>query len=131
MRAVIDLDDDRFVDRHRRAVHIAFRIAVERAGREHDTGPGVLVTALEAEHELVGGVRVALRDPGPTFETDQGDRGAGLVVAPQHLLRQPGQGLLGPLLFTIRRMAAFENPCDWTLGDLWLLVHAIPSALFG
>ena len=47
------------------------------------------------------------------------------------LLQSGRQRLLGPLLLRIRRMAAFENPCDWTLGDLWLLVHAIPSALFG
>ena len=31
----------------------------------------------------------------------------------------------------VGRMAVFEYICDWTLGDLWLLVHAIPGALFG
>src|SRR5207302_5878462 len=72
---------------------------------------------------------------------DRGETGMAVLVAIHAGGRADGalgsffqsgcQSLLGPLLFRVRRMAVLEYPCDRTLGDLWLLVHAIPSALFG
>src|SRR5688572_1867099 len=74
MRAVVDLDDDGVLVRDGRAVHVAFRVAVKAAGRQHGLRLGVLVLAFEAEHELVRRVRVRRRNAAAPIELDQRDR---------------------------------------------------------
>src|SRR5687767_7234964 len=76
VRAVVDLEHDRFLVRDRRAVHVALGVPVEGSRRQHDTRPRVLVLAAETEHELVGGVPVRLGDAHPLVELDERDRGA-------------------------------------------------------
>src|SRR3989442_1054655 len=64
VRTVIDLDDHRLFMCDRRAVYVAFRIAVEAPGRERDLGRGVFVFAPQAEHELVRRMKMRLRNAG-------------------------------------------------------------------
>src|SRR3982751_1019258 len=86
MRAVVHLNHHRFLVRDRRAVHVAFRVAIEAPWCQYHTGFGVLVLSFEAEHELVRGMRVRRRNPGALLELDERDRGLGGVIAPQHFL---------------------------------------------
>src|SRR5690606_29904554 len=80
-----------------RAVHAALGVPVEAAWREGRAGRDVAVATREAVHELVRRVRVRVRDAGALLELHQRDRGAVVVVAPQRLVRQAGEGLVDPL----------------------------------
>src|SRR6266705_871380 len=96
MRAVIDFEHDGLLVRDRRPVHIAFRVAIERAGREHHARARIFVAAGKAEHELVRRVIVRRRDAGALGEPDERDRRAGGLVAPQHFFGNAAERLLPP-----------------------------------
>src|SRR2546428_3027035 len=96
MRAVIDFDDDRLFARHRRPVHVALRIAVERTGGQGYPGLGIFVTPLQAEHELIRRGIMRRGNSRALGEFDQRDRSSGLFVAPKHFLRHALQRLLAP-----------------------------------
>src|SRR5262249_46579725 len=75
VRSVVYRDHHGVLVGNRRSVHVAFGIAVEAAGAEHDAGAGVFVSARQANHELVGWMIMRGRNSSTLREADQRDRG--------------------------------------------------------
>src|SRR5690606_20840254 len=97
VRPVVDLEEHGRLFGDGGPVHPALGVPVEAPRRERRARGDVAVAPREAVHELVRGVGVRVGYAGALLEPHERDRGARLLVAPQHLLREAGQGLGRPL----------------------------------